>query len=90
MNQDIIFEKAKLAGLPISWWEKAKQEGETKEWRELQKFAELIVRECMEIVNVQRGSLSDDSDDWSDRDFGYDCALDDAKDMIKQHFGVKE
>ena len=51
MNQDFLFEVARDAGLPISWWEKAKQEGETREWRELQLFAELIVRECVDILD---------------------------------------
>ena len=50
MNQDFLFEAAKQSGLPISWWEKAIDEGETREWRELNKFAELIVEECRNVV----------------------------------------
>jgi hypothetical protein len=55
-----------------------------------EKFAELIVRECMEIVEAQKESLCDDENAWSDRDYGYEQAVNDSVDMIKQHFGVEE
>ena len=42
-----MFEMARESGLPVSWWQKAIDEGETREWRELKKFAELIARECL-------------------------------------------
>jgi hypothetical protein len=39
-----LFEIAKDAGLPISWWEKAIENGETREWREITRFAELVLQ----------------------------------------------
>ena len=38
------------AGLPVTWWSKAFESGEHREWRELQQFAEFIVQECMSIA----------------------------------------
>ena len=51
---------------------------------ELRKFAELIVRECIEQVNKDREEyvIDEYNDDWN-------SALDNAADNIKKHFGVE-
>ena len=50
------------------------------EW--LQKFAELIVRECLGIINKEH-------DEGIDRHGDYQLALYEAYREIKEHFGVK-
>jgi hypothetical protein len=54
-----------------------------------QKFAELIVRECLSIVDEQKECLHEEEKYWHDRDYGYALAVDDASKGIKQFFGVE-
>jgi len=54
------------------------------------KFAELIVRECITIVDEQKECLHEEQQYWHDRDYGYALAVDDASKGIKQFFGVEE
>jgi hypothetical protein len=55
-----------------------------------EKFAELIVQECISIVDEQKECLHEEEKYWHDRDYGYALAVDDASKGIKQFFGVKE
>jgi hypothetical protein len=55
-----------------------------------QKFAELIVRECISIVEAQKESLCENELAWSHDDYGYERAVNDSVDMVKKHFGVEE
>jgi hypothetical protein len=55
-----------------------------------EKFAELIVRECITIVDEQKECLHEEEKYWHDRDYGYALAVDDASKGIKQFFGVEE
>jgi hypothetical protein len=55
-----------------------------------EKFAELIVRECINIVNEQKECLHEEEKYWHDRDYGYEMAVNDASKGIKQFFGVEE
>ena len=55
-----------------------------------QKFAELIVRECITIVDEQKECLHEEQQYWHDRDYGYEMAVNDASKGIKQFFGVEE
>ena len=57
---------------------------------EIEKFAELIVRECITIVDEQKECLHEEQKYWHDRDYGYALAVDDASKGIKQFFGVEE
>ena len=50
---------------------------------ELEKFAELIVRECLGIINKEH-------DEGIDRHGDYQLALYEAYREIKEHFGVEE
>ena len=54
------------------------------------KFAELIVRECINIVDEQKECLHEEQKYWHDRDYGYALAVNDASKGIKQFFGVEE
>jgi hypothetical protein len=54
------------------------------------KFAELIVKECITIVDEQKECLHEEQQYWHDRDYGYALAVDDASKGIKQFFGVEE
>ena len=55
-----------------------------------QKFAELIVKECITIVDEQKECLHEEQQYWHDRDYGYEMAVNDASKGIKQFFGVEE
>jgi len=55
-----------------------------------EKFAELIVRECISIVDEQKECLHEEEKYWQDRDYGYALAVNDASKGIKQFFGVEE
>ena len=55
-----------------------------------EKFAELIVRECVGIVDEQKECLHEEQKYWHDRDYGYEMAVNDASKGIKQFFGVEE
>jgi hypothetical protein len=55
-----------------------------------EKFAELIVRECLSIVEAQKDCLSENVEDWSELNRGYSMAVNDSVDMIKQHLGVEK
>ena len=54
----------------------------------LKNLAELIIRECASIVEAQTECLCDDKDFWSDQDYGYEMAVNDSVDMIKEYFEV--
>ena len=54
------------------------------------KFAELVVRECISIVDEQKECLHEEQKYWHDRDYGYEMAVNDASKGIKQFFGVEE
>jgi hypothetical protein len=53
-------------------------------------FAQLIVQECITIVDEQKECLHEEQQYWHDRDYGYALAVDDASKGIKQFFGVEE
>lgn len=55
-----------------------------------EKFAELIVKECISIVEEQKECLHEEQKYWHDRDYGYEMAVNDASKGIKQFFGVEE
>lgn len=62
MNQDRLFELARDAGLPVTWWAKARETGEeVPEWRELKTFANLVIveyqREQYEKLRKNIGNL---------------------------------
>ena len=54
------------------------------------KFAELIIKECISIVDEQKECLHEEQKYWHDRDYGYALAVYDASKGIKQFFGVEE
>ena len=54
-----------------------------------EKFAELIVKECISIVEEQKECLCEEQQYWSDHDYGYEMAVNDASIGIKQFFGVE-
>ena len=56
----------------------------------LEKFAELLIKECITIVDVQKECLHEEQQYWHDRDYGYEMAVNDASKGIKQFFGVEE
>jgi hypothetical protein len=57
---------------------------------EIKKFAELLIKECISIVEEQKECLCEEQHYWSDHDYGYEMAVNDASKGIKQFFGVEE
>ena len=55
-----------------------------------EKFAEMLINECISIVDEQKECLHEEQQYWHDRDYGYEMAVNDASKGIKQFFGVKE
>ena len=54
------------------------------------KFALLLIKECISIVDEQKECLHEEQQYWHDRDYGYEMAVNDASKGIKQFFGVEE
>ena len=57
---------------------------------DVEKFAELLIKECITIVDEQKECLHEEQQYWHDRDYGYEMAVNDASKGIKQFFGVEE
>ena len=85
MNEQIK-QLAEQAGFMEAWFSDSGDDCE----REIKKFAELIVRECISIVDEQKECLHEEQKYWHDRDYGYEMAVNDASKGIKQFFGVEE
>ena len=56
----------------------------------VEKFAEMLIKECITIVDEQKECLHEEQQYWHDRDYGYEMAVNDASNGIKQYFGVEE
>ena len=55
---------------------------------QLEKFAELIVKECAEQIKTQ--GISASSEDYGDYEIGFNAGLFHALRTTKEHFGVEE
>ena len=55
-------------------------------WLDRQKFAELIVAECISVINTEAGEREDDDECERAWKMGTEFAVY----QIKQHFGVEE
>ena len=54
----------------------------------LEKFAELIVKECAQVLLANKTPLTKDYDDeWY---AGYNCAMNNSIYYIHEHFGIEE
>ena len=85
MNERIR-ELAEQAG---AWEYYEINEGVDGDEKPLEKFAELIVRECVQTLidnTPERYTNGSAEEDW---DKGYDRAMKDCVHHIKEHFGVK-
>jgi hypothetical protein len=56
----------------------------------MEKFAELIVKECAELVKDQLKVIPADQKDWDGHNYGYTAAVYETLDRLEEHFGVKE
>ena len=77
---------AEQAGIPSLWTVGTDKQGNPI----LEKFAELLIKECISIVEEQKECLHEEQQYWHDRDYGYEMAVNDASKGIKQFFGVEE
>jgi len=81
MNEERFRELARQAGVLIDWGEDIKvgRWGISGNYKNMQKFAELIVRECAEIADTERSNSVG---------CGYITKTNGMR--IKEHFGVEE
>jgi len=55
-----------------------------------EKFAELIVKECVQTLIDNSPALYTNESAEEDWDKGYDRAMEDSVQLIRKHFGVEE
>ena len=89
--KDKVKQLAEQAGFVLWNDEDWKPESQVIDWssvydKELEKFAELIVRECGQVL-VDNTPVVDLVEEW---DKGYDRAMNDCIHHIYEHFGVEE
>lgn len=93
MNERIL-QLALQAGMTKVLNEHAAEYGagqfDNTQYPELEKFAALIAQDCISIVEKQKERLCEEQHHWSEHDFGYEMAVNDASGAIKQFFGVEE
>ena len=90
MNERIL-NLAERAGIAI-WGDAVYmyRPGDTLDSTVITKFAEMLIKECITIVDEQKECLHEEQKYWHDRDYGYEMAVNDASKGIKQFFGVEE
>ena len=57
--------------------------------KSFEKFAELIVRECGELVKARLNHIPDDQTEWGCYNYGETAVVYDLLDTFQEHFGVK-
>ena len=83
MNKELIQKFLNKA----CWDEQAQHELE--DWLNVEKFAELIVRECIDKIETHRIPVGNSAAGEMACEMTY-SALKEIRDEIKEHFGVKE
>lgn len=53
-----------------------------------EKFAELIVRDCLKQI-YSRTKVAPGDYNWTDKDIGYNDGVSHAYNQVKKHFGLK-
>jgi len=53
-----------------------------------EKFAELIVAECADLVKARLNHIPDNQDDWDGHNYGETAAVYGILDAFQEHFGV--
>lgn len=84
-----LFEMARDSGLPITWWETALANGETREWRELVTFARMVASECVAEIESYQITVGNSAAGEIACEMTLD-ALREIVDMIKEQFGVEQ
>jgi hypothetical protein len=54
-----------------------------------EKFAELIVKECLKLNKGQLVVIPKDQEDWDGHNYGFTAAVYGFEDLVKEHFGVE-
>jgi hypothetical protein len=86
MNEQIK-ELARKAGISILYeYDGYDGHAGVANFDDIEKFAELIVKECEKVIRAQNKSFNV-IDEW---DRGYALGLESATGAIKEHFGVDE
>jgi hypothetical protein len=55
-----------------------------------EKFAELIVKECLQLNKSQLVVIPKEQEDWDGHNYGFTAAVYGFEDLVKEHFGVEE
>ena len=93
MNKRIqeLAKHAKLrAPILLQYWGMidALTDSEQEELQNIEKFAELIVQECIQTIeNRAPGQMDKEGEGWTN---GYDDGLKTSAWLIRQHFGVEQ
>ena len=87
MNTERIKELAEQAGISLSQKDYSYYWVESAE--DIEKFAELIVRECIDKIETYRIPVGNSAAGEMACEWTYD-ALKEIRDEIREHFGVKE
>ena len=74
-----------LASNPVQYVE------DVELWNDkIEKFAELIVRECLKLNKGQLVVIPKDQEDWDGHNYGFTAAVYGFEDLVKEYFGVEE
>jgi hypothetical protein len=57
---------------------------------DLEKFAELIVKECLQLNKSQLVVIPKEQEDWDGHNYGFTAAVYGFEDLVKEHFGLEE
>jgi len=68
----------------------SRQTTDLDEWEFIfrKKFAELIVKECADLVKARLNHIPDNQDDWDGHNYGETAAVYGILDAFQEHFGV--
>jgi hypothetical protein len=82
-------ERIKQLAIQVKDWAYAEHDGYTAQMLFEQKFAELIIRECINKIETYQIPVGNSAAGEMACKWTYD-ALKEIRDEIKEHFGVKE
>ena len=63
-----------------------------RNWHDIynEKFAELIVRECITLNQEQLKAVPKEQKDWDGHNYGLTAAVYEFEDLATEHFGIKK
>lgn len=81
----------KLAQQTDIWCDQNYAESEHYDLRWEEKFAELIIRDCLSVIEQRKGWIDNKNESHSAQwIYGYEKAVNHCSMFVKEHFGVEE